>query len=72
MGVFSKSYTNNNDIGYSKFNIEHLQEVQEKDKNQKIKYDYETIRNIVTNAEDNNKLTKNNNQKQQKRIIKKL
>jgi hypothetical protein len=64
MGFNIKTSTNNN-IVYSKFDTNNIPEVQEKEK--KIKYDYETIKNIVMNSEER-KSTKNNTQKQRKTI----
>jgi hypothetical protein len=64
MGFNIKTSTNNN-IVYSKFDTNNIPEVQEKEK--KIKYDYETIKNIVMNSEER-KSTKNNTQKQRKPI----
>jgi hypothetical protein len=65
MGFNIKTSTNNNNIVYSKFDTNNIPEVQEKEK--KIKYDYETIKNIVMNSEER-KSTKNNTQKQRKTI----
>lgn len=65
MGFNIKTSTNNNNIVYSKFDTNNIPEVQEKEK--KMKYDYETIKNIVMNSEER-KSTKNNTQKQRKTI----
>lgn len=65
MGFNIKTSTNNTNIVYSKFDTNNIPEVQEKEKN--IKYDYETIKNIVMNSEER-KSTKNNTQTHRKTI----
>jgi hypothetical protein len=53
MGFFTSSNTNNSG---SKFNVHNVsQEIQEKKK--QIKYDYETIKNIVMESNENTKVT---------------
>ena len=70
MGFNIKTSTNNNNIVYSKFDTNNIPEVQEKEK--KIKYDYETIKNIVMESNENTKVTILDKNKQiKKKTIKK-
>lgn len=68
MGFFTSSNTNNSN---SKFNVNNVsQEIQEKKK--QIKYDYETIKNIVMESNENTKVTILDKNKQiKKKTIKK-
>lgn len=68
MGFFTSSNTNNSG---SKFNVNNVsQEIQEKKK--QIKYDYETIKNIVMESNENTKVTILDKNKQiKKKTIKK-
>lgn len=67
MGFFTSSNTNNSG---SKFNVNNVsQEIQEKKK--QIKYDYETIKNIVMESENSKMTILDKNKPIKKKTIKK-